>query len=315
MKQQHNLEALVALLPLLMLTLAGQSAPPRQLVIKPMMMGEKGTIFPQDFATPTQLRGFRLLKAGKQAEAQTLFARDILTDLTGLAAVGLAQATPPAQWAGQITELESQLNRKQSDVRLAFRLGLLMYYHSISRSKNLFIRFPDDQKEFHAAALLLTDLWKRTQDPLTGMLLTQLAFRATQIKEVPRPQALLETLVGTVGGRETQSAFAQAKRTGFAIGPPSVSMVGPEKRNLLVGVLTGLWSEAHIVPSEDRFYNNKGNRVDRQGKILPDDKQNEPMAYGKLTEEQTRELAYIDKWINQLNPDRKKLIALVAQTL
>ncbi len=269
MKRHRALWGLLILLPL---SLAHQNAPPRVLAVKVGRLGEMGRIYTQDFATPAQLHGFQLIKDGKQGEAQAVFTDDLKTDTTGVAAIGLAQATPPDAWVGQIKTLDAQFSRKQGDVRLGFRLAAWQYYDSIARSQHQAIRNPADQKEFDDAANLFLDLWKRTHDPLTGMMLSEMAFRVKR-NDFPRPVAVLETLVGVVGGRTAQAAFQQAKHTGFTVPPPDVAAVPETRRHLLVGVLTALWSEAHHVSGPNLMFNNKGERIDNKGQLIPASKQ------------------------------------------
>ena len=267
------------------------------------MLGACACIYPLDFATPTQAKGFYLLKAGQQAQAKALFEEDIKTDTTGVAAVGLAQATPPDDWPAQIREVDGQLNRRQNDTRLAFRLGLLMYYDSLSHSEHLYVHDKADLQECNQAGALLVDLWKRTRDPLTGMMLVEM-YPHYHPNTAPRKTAVLESLIGVVGGKEALNAYKQAKQAGFTGVPPAASVVTQDKRYMLVGVLTGLWSDAATVSGPTFTFNAQGKQVDRNGKLIPADKQG--MVFPPYAPLQSRELAYIDNWIKILHPGRGK---------
>ena len=291
---------LAALMPL---TFAHQSPPlPRKMPVKVGDLGEDGKIFARDIALPTLWEGFQLLKGGKRDEAKALFTAELHTDTTGVAAVGLAQATSPAQWGAQIKDLHGLLNRKQNDIRLAFRLGTLMYYESVSHNPNGFFYEPADEKEFKASAALLLDLWKRTHDPLTGMMLTEMTFRHPS-PEVTDVRTLLEKLIEVVGGKQILQEYTQAKQKKFAVAPPPASMVPEDKRHMLVGVLTSLWSKARTVGGTVMRFNSQGVQIDDKGKPLPPEKRG--YKTNAMTPEQKQEATYIDTWIKTLTPNRR----------
>ena len=303
MKNKKNKLALSSLLLLLPLTLAQKSAPPaRTMPVNVGDLGESGNIFAKDIASPTLWEGFQLLKKGKRDEAKALFTAELPTDTMGLAAVGLAQSTSPEAWAAQIKDLDGQLNRKQNDTRLTFRLGTLMYYESVARNPNSFFYAPADEKEFKESAALLLALWKRTHDPLTGMMLTEMTIRHP-LPEVTDKRPLLESLIQVVGGKQTFQEYAQARQKGFMVAPPHVSIVPEDKRRMLVGVLTALWSEAGRVGGTVMHFNAQGVQIDDKGKPLPPEKRGYKI--NPMTPEQKQEVTYIDTWIKTLTPNRR----------
>ena len=297
MKLNAKQSALILLLPLV---IAAQSKPEiaRRLIVKPGRLGEDGSIFLSDFTNAAQAKGLALLKAGKQTEAAEIFKADMPSDTLGIDAVGLAQATPPAQWPAQIKALDGQLNRKQNDVRLAYRLGLLMYYDSISQTNGQFMK---DTREFDEATALLTDLWKRTHDPFAGLTLTEMAFRF-HTNDALRKRPVLETLIGVIGGKEVLNAYAQAKRANFVGAPPDTALVPEAKRYALAGVLCGLWSEAKTTSGTMAVF-------DKNGKPIPADKQ--VWKRTPASPLQTQEAAFLDRWIQNLHPGLGKKEAVV----
>ena len=237
-----------------------------------------GQIFLSDFASPDQLRGLLLLKEGKQKEAATLFEEDMHADKTGVAAVGLAQATPPSQWPGQIKELLNQVGRTKNDIRLQYRLGILMYYDAIAPGVQ-----STDFAKFDQAAELMSDLWHRTRDPFAGLTLAQMAHYTHPGWKGPNQKAILEELVGVIGGTPASVAFANARRLHFNIAPPPARAVVEEKRYALSGLLIGLWASAGSTFAHLEKRGGKQVWIDNLG---PPDR--------------AREVNYLDRWIKTL---------------
>jgi hypothetical protein len=263
---------------------------PRLLRVRVGGLGEENRLFLSDFATEEQLPTLSLLREGKREEAAKLFKTLLPTDTTGVAAVGLAQATSPAEWPTQIKELDGQFNRKQGDVRLGFRLGLLLYYDAIAAGMQFI-----DYAEFDEAYKQFTYLWQHTQDPFCGLMLSEMAGTSHKGWKNPDAIALLTKLVGVVGGKPALAAFQQAKSTHYASVPPAVDVVPLARRHALAGVLCGLWSHAVSVSSHAVINGSAPVWVP-----TPRDP------------DMDRQAMYLDRWIQTLNPRLGKKIAQTA---